>query len=409
MLQQVDNMTTRTADHASPSGCDAESGCSISAGRSCTSHSRASTPAGMTHSPTAPCSTSSGPDGERSSCPTRAPGHCCWRWGEAVLGTALLLGGTAARWGYAGVIAFHVALMLFGWGFWMWSVPALVFLVWLARRDWPLLDQPTSPDRTGLSTLISGRRIAEPGRQTPSEEAAMTTRQPSSCCRRRRYERWDRGGRVRGRVRRASSRALDVAPRLPPLPRDQSPSPRRRSDHGPTRHHRRRLPALRRHLQRGADARCRRGRSRGGAPCHIEQRFPHLHHSREARGGIGGQGTDQDVAHRVSRRRRPQSRTLGRALLRGIDEFRRCRARRLPGRGRADELEGPSQGWADRGRARRSPRRGGRPRLRVPRGVADRVRTRGPPCVGASSHLAGPTGSVHHRPRSGSGRGTTAE
>lgn len=66
-------------------------------------------------------------------------------WGEAALGAALLLGGTAARWGYGGVIAFHVALMLFGWGFWTWSVPALVFLVWLARRDWPLLGQPRVP------------------------------------------------------------------------------------------------------------------------------------------------------------------------------------------------------------------------------------------------------------------------
>lgn len=66
-------------------------------------------------------------------------------WGEAVLGALLMLGGTPARWGYAGVIAFHVALMLFGWGFWMWSVPALIFLVWLARRDWPLLEQPRVP------------------------------------------------------------------------------------------------------------------------------------------------------------------------------------------------------------------------------------------------------------------------
>ena len=65
--------------------------------------------------------------------------------GEATLGAALLLGGTPARWGYVGVIAFHVALMMFGWGFWMWSIPALAFLVWLALSDWPLLVQPRVP------------------------------------------------------------------------------------------------------------------------------------------------------------------------------------------------------------------------------------------------------------------------
>ena len=67
--------------------------------------------------------------------------------GEACLGAALLLGGRAARWGYVGVIVFHAALMSFGWGFWLWSVPALCFLVWLAHRDWPLLGQPTVPEQ----------------------------------------------------------------------------------------------------------------------------------------------------------------------------------------------------------------------------------------------------------------------
>jgi hypothetical protein len=59
--------------------------------------------------------------------------------GELTMGLLLLRGGPAAKVGWVGVIAFHVALMLFGWGFWLWSVPALVFLVWAARRDWPAL------------------------------------------------------------------------------------------------------------------------------------------------------------------------------------------------------------------------------------------------------------------------------
>lgn len=38
------------------------------------------------------------------------------------------------RAGYLAVIAFHVALMAFGWGFWLWSVPALCFALPAARH-----------------------------------------------------------------------------------------------------------------------------------------------------------------------------------------------------------------------------------------------------------------------------------
>ena len=55
--------------------------------------------------------------------------------GETVLGILLLRGGRAADVGWAGVIAFHVLLMLFGFGFWLWSLPALVRAGALARRD----------------------------------------------------------------------------------------------------------------------------------------------------------------------------------------------------------------------------------------------------------------------------------
>lgn len=56
--------------------------------------------------------------------------------GEAALGILLLLGGVWAKAGWAGVIAFHLALMLFGWGFWLWSVPVLAFLIPGALADW---------------------------------------------------------------------------------------------------------------------------------------------------------------------------------------------------------------------------------------------------------------------------------
>lgn len=55
--------------------------------------------------------------------------------GELALGILLLTGGRAARAGWAGVITFHLLLMLFGFGIWLWSVPAIAVLVHLKRRD----------------------------------------------------------------------------------------------------------------------------------------------------------------------------------------------------------------------------------------------------------------------------------
>lgn len=55
--------------------------------------------------------------------------------GETILGVLLLLGGRAALVGWAGVITFHLLLMLFGLGVWLWCIPALALLVHLARQD----------------------------------------------------------------------------------------------------------------------------------------------------------------------------------------------------------------------------------------------------------------------------------
>ena len=68
--------------------------------------------------------------------------------GEVVLGLLLLRGGPAARVGWAGVIAFHVLLMAFGFGIWVWCLPALAFLVPAARADWPALAAPPYRTRT---------------------------------------------------------------------------------------------------------------------------------------------------------------------------------------------------------------------------------------------------------------------
>lgn len=51
--------------------------------------------------------------------------------GELAIGTAILAGGRWTRVGLVGAIGFHGALMLFGFGFWAWSLPMLVLLVLL--------------------------------------------------------------------------------------------------------------------------------------------------------------------------------------------------------------------------------------------------------------------------------------
>ena len=61
--------------------------------------------------------------------------------GEVALGLLLLRGGTAARVGWVGVITFHVLLMSFGFGFWLWCLPALALLVSAAHADWPALGE----------------------------------------------------------------------------------------------------------------------------------------------------------------------------------------------------------------------------------------------------------------------------
>lgn len=63
----------------------------------------------------------------------------CLMAGEIVLGSLLLLGGPWAKAGWVGVIAFHLLLMFFGFGFFLWSIPMLCLLAILAVRDWPRL------------------------------------------------------------------------------------------------------------------------------------------------------------------------------------------------------------------------------------------------------------------------------
>ena len=59
--------------------------------------------------------------------------------GEVLMGSLLLRGGRPARAGWVCVVLFQLLLMLFGWGFWAWSLPASFVLVRGARTDWQRL------------------------------------------------------------------------------------------------------------------------------------------------------------------------------------------------------------------------------------------------------------------------------
>lgn len=67
--------------------------------------------------------------------------------GEIVLGTLLLQRGRAAQAGWLGVIAFHLLLMTFGFGIWLWSVPVLALLIPAAHTDWPALTREAREGR----------------------------------------------------------------------------------------------------------------------------------------------------------------------------------------------------------------------------------------------------------------------
>jgi hypothetical protein len=54
---------------------------------------------------------------------------------EASVGLLALMGGRRTQVAYGAAIAFHVALLSFGWGFYLWSVPMIAALVTLLRQE----------------------------------------------------------------------------------------------------------------------------------------------------------------------------------------------------------------------------------------------------------------------------------
>ncbi|GAB7006659.1 hypothetical protein JCM18899A_41320 [Nocardioides sp. AN3] len=58
---------------------------------------------------------------------------------ETAAGVLLLTRGRAVAVGWCAVIVFHALLLLFGFGFWLWAVPAIVVLstlAWADRAEW---------------------------------------------------------------------------------------------------------------------------------------------------------------------------------------------------------------------------------------------------------------------------------
>ena len=54
---------------------------------------------------------------------------------EAVAGVLVYLGGRPAVAGMTAILGFHVGLMFFGWGFWIWSIPMIVGVALLLRAQ----------------------------------------------------------------------------------------------------------------------------------------------------------------------------------------------------------------------------------------------------------------------------------
>jgi hypothetical protein len=67
---------------------------------------------------------------------------------ELAVGLLILAGARKTTLGLVAAIAFHLGLMLFGWGFWFWSVPMLVMLVALLRNGFDNALRPRRNQRT---------------------------------------------------------------------------------------------------------------------------------------------------------------------------------------------------------------------------------------------------------------------
>jgi len=82
---------------------------------------------------------------------------------EFAVGIAILSGGRPMVLGSIAAIGFHVALALFGWGFWLWCVPAIAVLALLTRAEF----RRTAGARDGSSAARAALSVDQRLQQIP--------------------------------------------------------------------------------------------------------------------------------------------------------------------------------------------------------------------------------------------------
>ena len=68
--------------------------------------------------------------------------------GEMLIGIALLVGGRWTVPGFVAIVAFHLALLLFGWWILVWSGPVLLLMTLIIRRELAPRHGTKDPART---------------------------------------------------------------------------------------------------------------------------------------------------------------------------------------------------------------------------------------------------------------------
>jgi len=71
---------------------------------------------------------------------------------EAAVGALAVAGGRRTQLAYMAAIVFHVALLSFGWGFYVWSLPMIAALTTLLRAE-----QRASPQPAPSVLAVRGR------------------------------------------------------------------------------------------------------------------------------------------------------------------------------------------------------------------------------------------------------------
>jgi hypothetical protein len=72
---------------------------------------------------------------------------------EAITGVLLYLGGRPAALSMVAVIGFHIGLMFFGWGFWIWSIPMIVAVALLLRAQLQALSDAETASASAMSDV----------------------------------------------------------------------------------------------------------------------------------------------------------------------------------------------------------------------------------------------------------------